>query len=192
MVNSTADGTANVANCAVGNANTCRLRDAIVAINGGQATGTTITFDATAFPPATPQTITLNANVGSLTLSASMTINGSGHRVTIDGGCTLTGASCSSGGVTIFQINGGVTATLTTLTIQHGRGAPSFTGGILVNSGATLTLSTSTLTGNAANAANGGAIFNSGTLTVIDSTLTSNTATSGAGGGAIRSGGGRH
>ncbi|MHB8647316.1 MAG: IPT/TIG domain-containing protein [Thermomicrobiales bacterium] len=148
---------------------TCRLRDAIAAKNAGAATGTTITFDATAFPTGTPTTITLNS--GTLTLSASVTIDGTGHRVVVDGGCTFSNGACTGGGVTVFIVNSGVTAALIALGIQHGNGG--IAGGI-ANSG-TLTVTSSTLSGNnSTGGAGGGGIANVATLTVTNSTLAGN------------------
>jgi hypothetical protein len=166
VVNSAGDGAANIPNCAPGNANTCRLRDAIAGVNAGGATGTAITFDGAAFPAGTPTTITLTSDT--LTLGASMTIDGTGHRVAVDGG----------GLVTVFAVNAGVVATLNGLTIQHGH-TRSGSGGGIANSG-TLAVTNSTLSGN--NAGFAGGIANSGTLTVTNSTLSGNTGQNGGGG----------
>ena len=158
-----------MANCLAGNGNTCRLRDALAAVNAGQATGTTITFAAN-------ETIALlnGAGPGTLTLalaSGTETIDGGGHTVVVDG----------NSAVTVFVVNANVSATLNALTIRHGN--TSNNGGGIANGG-TLTVTNSTFTGNTAN--NGGGIDNEsgGTATVTNSTLSGN---SGPYGGGINS-----
>ncbi len=156
--------------------------------------GTAISFDPAAF--STTQAIALGGSQLELSNTAlPMSITGTAPALTISGG----GAS------RVFQIDSGVTATITRLTITGGS-TSGFGGGIL-NYGA-LTLTDSTLTAN--KAAFGGAILTSGgslsvanctiagnsagisgggiearnDITVISSTFTDNTASSG-GGGAI-------
>src|SRR4051812_9038380 len=81
------------------------------------AAGDTIVFDQNC-------TITLSQANGTLTLTQNVTIDGSGHTVVVDGGCTANcGTANAVGGVTVFAVNGGVTANLTGLTIQHGNTA---------------------------------------------------------------------
>ncbi len=128
----------------------------------------TVVFD-TSGVFATPQTITLT--MGTMVLSdtnaAGMAIDGPGAALTISGGNQ----------VEVFQVNSGVTATLTDLTIS---GGSSSSGGGILNDG-TLTVDADTLVDNSA--ASGGGIFNAvgSTLTVLQTTVTGNTAASGAG-----------
>ena len=118
------------------------LRQAI-----GQANSTggaeTITFDPTVF--ASPQTITLTG--GQLELSdtsGTETITGPAAGVTVSGGGTSR----------VFQVDSGVTADLSGLTITGGN-ASNDSGGGIYNNG-TLTLSNSTLSGNSATYGSGG------------------------------------
>ncbi|MGO9462978.1 MAG: beta strand repeat-containing protein, partial [Isosphaeraceae bacterium] len=124
-----------------------------------------ITFSTTVF--GTPQTVTLTA--GQLELSAgTVTITGPAADVTISGG----GAS------RVFQIDDGVTATITGLTITGG--STSGNGGGILNYG-NLTITDSTLTGNTA--AYGGAILTKGgSLSLADCTIAGNTASISGGG----------
>jgi hypothetical protein len=116
-----------------------------------------------------------------LTLSQSVTIDGSGATIEVDGGCILSGTVCNStgGGVQVFQVNPGVTATLNALTIQHGLATNGFNGGGILNEG-TLTVTNSTFLENYGT--DGGAIDNAGpsnALTVTSSTFLRNSASVG-------------
>jgi CSLREA domain-containing protein len=170
--------------CATSGTGTCSLRDAVTFANNNDST-------PIAFNLPNPSTITLTGGTLALTRTtgSGTTITGPGTAaLTVDGNCTLTGSVCTSGGATVFQVSSGVTASLSNLTIQHGNGSPTCgalpCGGGIANSG-TLTVTNSTLSGNAAFS---GGIFNFGTLTVTNSTLSANSAT-GNGGGIGNSGG---
>jgi hypothetical protein len=117
--------------------------------------GDTIVFDQNC-------TITLSLANGPLALAQNVTIDGTGHTVTVDGGSGGSGQG-------VFQVNTGVTANLSTLTIQNGY---SHNGGGIYNNGGTLTVTNSTLTGNSGDDAGG--IYNSGTATVTNSTISGN------------------
>ncbi len=126
----------------------------------------TINFDPTAF--ATPQTITLTS--GQLELSdttGTETITGPAAGVTVNGG----GAS------RVFQVDSGVTASISALTITGGNSASL--GGGLYNLGTT-TLTNCTITGNSAR--NGGGLNNHGTATLNSCTISNNTAAFSGGG----------
>ena len=171
VVNNSNDGAANAANCAPGNGNTCRLRDAM-------ATSTAIAFDATVFPAGTATTIMLSA--GTLVVSGGVAIDGTGHNVIVDGGCTFSDGVCASGGVTVFSAFLGSTLNIKALTIQHGNGnfcGSNVCGGGVYSDRATLTVTNSTIRDNtAASDGYGGGIYSSGTLTVTNSTLSGNSA----------------
>ena len=114
---------------------TTSLREAITFANA--IPGQTITFDATVF--ASAQTITLSR--GQLELSntsGTETITGPAAGVTVSGG----GAS------RVFQVDKGVTASISGLTITDGN-AGNFAGGGVLNYG-TITLTNCTIAGNAA------------------------------------------
>jgi hypothetical protein len=96
------------------------------------------------------------------------TISGPAYGVIVSGG----------GESGVFNVGSGVIATMDGLTIADGLTAY---GGGIYNFG-TLTVSSSTLSGNTATA-DGGGIFNSGFLTISSSTLSGNSAIEGAGGG---------
>ncbi len=169
VVNSTADGTLAALN---GNG-TCDLREAVEAANTNAAVGEcvagmagmdTITFSVTG-------TIALTA--GELVIDDALTITGPGAN-----GLTISGSNLSR----VFTINGGVTATIETLTIADGRatGGSTKVGGGIANFSGTLNVINSTLSNNSASGGGGdnfgGGIYNIGTLNVINSTLSSNSA----------------
>src|SRR5262249_9997437 len=80
------------------------LRDAIAT----SPTGTTITFQGglnCSSAGSGPITLT----TGTLTIGTDLTIDGSGATIVVDGGCTVSGGVCTSGGVTVFTVTGGVT-----------------------------------------------------------------------------------
>ena len=144
------------------------------AINLANADGgaETITFDPTVF--ATPQTITRDG--------AQLELSDTTGTETITGpaaGVTVSGNSASR----VFQVDSGVTATFSGLTIADG--ATRGNGGGLANLGTT-TLSDCTVSGNSAG--NGGGISNHGTLTVTSSTISDNRVTSAGGGISTTSG----
>ena len=136
----------------------------------------TIVFDPTMF--STPQTITLSSG-GQLELSdtgGTQTIAGPAAGVTISGG----------GNSRVFQIDSGVTASFSGLTISGG--SVQGKGGGLANYG-TATITDCTISGNTVtrfafygrygqvySADKGGGVFNSGTATLTDCTISSNTA----------------
>ena len=128
----------------------------------------TISFDATMF--ATQQTITLTQ--GQLELSdtgGAQTITGPTAGVIVSGGGTNR----------VFQVDSGVTASISGLTVTDG--STSGSGGGLYNDGGIVTLTDITISGNTASA-DGGGISNAGTLTVSGTTsLTSNSASDGGG-----------
>jgi hypothetical protein len=159
------------------------LRDAVATANGDANGGQsdTIIF-ATGL---NGQTTTLSQ--GLLELSGK---NGATPAVvTIDGGSQVTvdGNNASA----IFQVDSGVQAGLTGLTLQRGSAAH----GGAVNNAGTLAVANSTLRFNSVGATGrGAALYNTGVLTVTDATLSSNFAfgfnSHGSNGGAIYNQGG--
>jgi hypothetical protein len=145
----------------------------------GQANATggdqTVDFDPTVF--ATPQTITLAGSQLELTDTTGIeTITGPAAGVTVSGG----------GLSRVFQIDGGVAASISGLTISGG--FTTGNGGGLANLGGTLTLTACTVSGNSSTIDiphNGGAgVFSAGgTTTLINCTLSGNSVRSFAGGG---------
>jgi len=149
------------------------LRDAITTANTDAAAGTsdTITFD----PSLAGDTILLQQGVLELGAGGA----GSGV-ITIDGAnqITVSGNAAS----TVFQIDSGVTASISGLTITDGAGSSNGeadSGGI--NNDGTLTVANSTLSGDSASD-DGGGVFNDGALTVANSTLSGDSASEEGGG----------
>ncbi|GAM10888.1 bacillopeptidase F precursor [Geobacter sp. OR-1] len=162
------------------------LRDTIAGANPGDA----ITFNAA----LNGQTITLSSQI---TIDKDLTINGPGAAsLSISGG----------GSVRIFEVNAGKTVQIAGLTLANGSwfdGPSLFNRGILTISnalitgnhavassgsgiynetGATLTVSGCTITGNIADAFGGGVYNNIGsTATISNTTITVNTASTGSG-----------
>ncbi len=169
------------------------LRQAILDANA-QGGAETITFDPTAF--ATAQTITLTS--GDLELSdttGTETITGPAAGVTVN----------ARGTSRVFQVDSGVTASISGLTISGGSNS-SGNGGGLVNYG-TATLNDCTVSGNSAyfgggvwnapatnltltdctvsgnsSARMGGGVMNQGTANLTDSTLSGNSSFTQGGG----------
>jgi hypothetical protein len=170
------------------------LRDAITSANASPSGGA-ITFQA-----GLTGTITLAQGVLSLTQSMSITAPGTSS-VAVDGNASSQ----------VVNIGGGITVSMSSLTIQNGNDTSIVGGGGILNSGtltlsscsvinsqtggngggiynntgATLTMNQCTISNNTANAAsaNGGGLFNAGTATITGSTF------SGSGGGGIFSSG---
>jgi hypothetical protein len=137
-------------------------------------------------PSLNGQTITL-AKGSELLLNKNLTIAGPGA-----GALTISGNHASR----VFEVAAGMQVNLSGLTLSNGLAAGANGGGILVDAGAVLNLSDSTLSGNSASfnrkgvGGLGGGIDNSGTLTVSGCTLSGNTTqfpdgATGGGGGAI-------
>src|SRR6185503_2968913 len=120
--------------------------------------GGTINFDPAVF--ADPQTITLTS--GELFIDTDMTIEGPGANL-----LSISGNNASR----VVYVDQGITVTLDRVTIRDGNADD---GAGITNSG-NLTLSNSTITGNAASAYAGG-IRNFNTLTVINGVVSGNTA----------------
>jgi hypothetical protein len=136
------------------------------AVVASAASGDTVSFSVTCSPGdpiVVADTIDINEN---------LTINGPGPS-------TL--AVSGNNAVEVFEISSAVTGTISGITIEDGStatgdGGPG--GGGIDNDG-TLTVTNSTVSGNAAGGllgGNGGGIENKGTLTVDDSTVSGNTA----------------
>ncbi len=158
VVNTTIDGT-------ISPSGDLTLRQAVNLANA-QGGAETISFDPTVF--ASAQTITLT--LGQLELSdtsGTETIKGPAAGVTVSGGGTSR----------VFQVDSGVTATLTGLTISGGSTAGN--GGGLYNKGTT-TLTNCTVSGNSAGGAGGG-LCDDGTTTLTNCTVSGNSASTGGG-----------
>jgi CSLREA domain-containing protein len=155
---------------------TVSLREAIAGANAHP--GQTITFDPTVF--ASAQTITLS--LGQLELSNT---TGATTITSLAAGVTVSAGEA----IRVFQVDGGVTASMSGLTITGVHDTHVFGdrqgGGGVANYGGTLTLTDCTVSGNSVGAsgafAEGGGVFNlSGTVNLINCTLSGNSASSGA------------
>ncbi len=148
------------------------LPEAIVFANADSSGNADITFDPSVF--STPQTIMLTGT--QLELSNTIepeTIAGPAAGVTVSGG----------GLSRVFQVDGGVTASMSGLTISGG--TTTGNGGGLDNQGTT-TLTDCTVSGNSAGN-DGGGLYNLGTTTLTGCTLSGNSA-SGYGGAVFTKG----
>ena len=147
------------------------LREAIGFADTASSGNSSITFDSTVF--STPTTITLTG--------VQLELNSAIGTETITG--PAAGATISGGGLSrVFQVDDGVTASLSGLTITGGTTASN--GGGLYNLGGTITLTDCSLSGNSAAGSGGGLYSSGGTTTLTDCTLSGNTA-AGSGGGAF-------
>jgi len=125
---------------------------------------------------------------GELFVDKSVTINGPGAaNLAVDGNHSDR----------VFQVANPVTVTISGLTITNGSVVSSDVGGGIYNAGsnsgsATLTINSSTLSGNSAGIGGGGiyndGIFGSATLTISNSALSGNSASVGVGGGIFNDG----
>src|SRR5262249_46053472 len=128
-----------------------------------------ITFDPSAFGSA--QTISLTS--GQLELSnttGTETISGPAAGLTISGG----------GQSRVFQVDQGVTASISGVTITAGTVSGYGSGGGLYNIG-TATLTNCTVSGNSAGYAGGGVFNSGGTTTLTNCTVSGNSAHYGGG-----------
>ena len=138
------------------------LRAAVAQANadgGGDAIVFSSQFD-------TPQTITLTG--------AQLELTGTGGTTTITG--PAAGVTVSGGGASrVFQVDGGVTATFSDLTIT--KGSTTTNGAGLYNKGGTVSLTNCTVSGssNTVGSTNGGGLCNNGgTTTLTDCTVAGN------------------
>ncbi len=144
------------------------LREAVLFASLDTLGISAITFDEHVFPA--PKTITLTGSALELTYNTTETISieGPGAGVTIDGG----------GRSRVFQIDAGVTASISGLTITGGNAVQG--GGGLFNEG-TVTLTNCTVSGDSAET--GGGLYNNvGTATLTNCTVSDNTAAANGGG----------
>jgi LPXTG-site transpeptidase (sortase) family protein len=145
------------------------LRQAILDAN---ATGGTIDFNA-------DYTITLVSQLPDIT--SNITITGNGATKTIIRANVLENVATYG----VFHVVSGGSLTLDKLTVKNGKTAGGG-GGVAVDSGATLTVTNSTISNNIAGTVGGG-IANYGTLTVTNSTFSGNS-TPFDGGGILNAG----
>ncbi|WP_130504374.1 beta strand repeat-containing protein [Microterricola gilva] len=163
------------------------LRDAVCAANNRGADSTTITLQAGNYQ--------LSAGNGSLLLGKN-----SGSNITLQGPSDRSAKIIGDGQTSVLVLDpdlvGGVTTTITGITITGGVGNAFGGGGILGGSagaggsGDTLTITNSTITdsranttGSATNAPGGGIQFIGGQLSISDSTISDNDSGTSGGGG---------
>jgi hypothetical protein len=129
--------------------------------------GSVIEFDPSVFLPSQSYTIILTSTLNLSETAGPEIIDGPGASV-----ITISGGSV----VSVFQIDGGVTATLSGLTISGGAATGSGDGGgITVLDGGTLAVTGSMIVNNSSDDYGGG-IYNGGTLSVTSSTVAANSA----------------
>jgi hypothetical protein len=135
---------------------------------------------------AGPDTIVFHVAVtGTISLATPLPAVSDALQIVGPGAAVLTVSG--SNAVRVFDINAGVTASISGLTVADGRGDD---GGGIRNNG-TLEVTNATLSHNSAGSGlgdDGGGIFNGGTLILSDSTLSNNSASGGRGGGISNAG----
>ena len=153
------------------------LREAIIATNN------TAGADAIALPAGTYLITRAGSSedvaaTGDLDIIDALTITGAGSALTIVDGNALD---------RVFHVQAGASSSLTDLTIRGGvLAANLWGGGVLLDSGASLTLARAIITANSTGS--GAGLYSYGTLTAIDTTF-SNNAGAGWGGGIYNDGG---
>lgn len=152
----------------------CTLRAAIMETNA-LAGNDTIILPANTYHLTIPGANEDDARQGDLDVKDDLVINGAGAATTIiDGNTTITGDR-------VFHILGGVAVKFSSITIEGGQVQLDFGGGIF-NSDGKVTVTNSTIFGNAAFM--GGGIFNlNGVMKIVRSTIDHNTSPFQSGGG---------
>lgn len=121
---------------------------------------------------------------GQITIGKNLTIEGQGADL-----LTVRNTAAASSTSRVFNLNSGVNATISGLTISGGNVSSGFGGGILYGTNSTVTVTNSTISGNSASGGAGISNSSGGTLTVTNSTISGNSAGN-LGGGGIFSGSG--
>lgn len=164
----------------------CTLREAIQAANSDAAVDACVAgsgADTIELAASSTYTLTVADNTdptlgpnGLPIITSTVTINGHGSTI-------VRSAAGGTPDFRLFQVNSGGRLQLNDVTISNGKVSGSYLGGgIYISASGTVTITNSTLSGNAAGN-NGGAIFNNsgGTLTVSGSTFANNSALNGGG-----------
>ncbi len=140
------------------------LREAVAFDNSDPGPPAAISFDPQYF--AAPRSIALaGQQLEQSDTSGPWSIEGPAGGVTVDAG----------GLSRVFQVDGGVTASLSGLTITGGdTGVYPYVGGGLNNEGGAVTLTGCTVSGNSAVGQGGGVYSNGGTITLTDCTISGN------------------
>jgi CSLREA domain-containing protein len=165
IVTSTADNGTGTCNSSPGE---CTLRDAVTTANANGTVGTPDTVDLS----GVSGTITLDPTSGVIVIDdpGGLDINGPGPGTLAVSGGNATG---------IFQINPGAGAvSISSLALTAGSSPAN--GGAIDDTGAPLTLTNVTISGNTA-ADRGGGVYSDRALTISGSTITGNTAGTGGG-----------
>ena len=157
----------------------CTLREAITAANTDTASGTATGECAAgsgddeihfALPGTAPWTVNLTGALP--TLDSDLTIAGPGAD-------QFTVRRDTGGDYRIFLVSSGTQVSISGITISGGNVPLGTDGGGILNNGGTLTITSSTLSGNSAGNDGGGISNEGGTLTITSSTLSGNTASQG-------------
>ncbi len=114
------------------------------------------------------------AATGDLDITDDLTIRGDGAKTTI-----IDAGGADGLDDRVFEVRNGAVVRLENLMVQGGR---ADSGGGILNTDGTLTIASSTVTGNQADADHGGGIASYGMLTIEDSKITNNTADNDGGG----------
>jgi hypothetical protein len=139
-------------------------------VNGGRPTGS---FAAAVRIASSGDTLVVSGTCSTATARSTVTID---KDLTISGG-TDGGTLDGGGNGSVLTIDSGVTVTITNLTITNGYGV----GGGIQNNLGTLTLNSSTISGNTSTSGGGGILNYLGTVTLDGGSIHSNNATLGGG-----------
>jgi hypothetical protein len=147
------------------------------------STGTLRWAVAQADVATSPSTIAFSLGGGAHTITlsgAQLDLGNNSASITIDGpGAGLLSISGNEAS-RVFQVDGGVTASISGLTISGGSAGPFGSGGGVSNQG-TVTLTDCTLSGNTAVGEYGGGLVNDATAKLVRCTISGNSAGSGGG-----------
>ena len=116
-------------------------------------------------------TITFASGISTVALTSAELLLTDTAATTIDGGSGVTITRSGAVDFRLLHVAANAMSALNALTLTNGKTAGKG-GAILVDVGATVTLTNATLSGNTAN--NGGGIYNRGTVTLTNATLTAN------------------
>jgi len=149
----------------------CSLREAITNANNDAQTQTDCVSGSG------NDTIDFANGITSITLGSMLPNITDADGLTIEGGSYVTISGGNAFGV--FYITGPAVLALQDITVTGGN---AFEGGGVSNNGGTLTIASSTFSGNTATNSAGGVMNNAGTATIIGSTFSGNSVGSGDGG----------
>jgi chitodextrinase len=155
----------------------CTVASLVSAISAANGTNGTVTLASGCVYTLTTANNSTDGGTGLPVITGKVTVQGSGATI-------ARSTAAGTPAFRVFDVASGGTLSLNSLTLSNGLANNGVEGGGAIFSHGTLSVTSSTLTGNSAPATtgtSGGAIDSSGTLTVTTSTFTGNTAQEGGG-----------